>query len=107
MTGLEFESLVIAELYKQAKNLLSPVRFYHLRTTDGREVDLLIETPEGYLAFEIKMSDRVTRQDARHLFNLGEILDKPLLKAFVLSNDPSTRVFSEGICAVNAAMFLG
>ena len=107
MTGFEFESLVIAELYKQAKNLLSPVRFYHFRTTDGREVDLLIETPEGYLAFEIKMSDRVTRQDARHLFNLEEILDKPLLKAFVVSNDPSTRIISEGIYAVHAAMFLG
>lgn len=107
ITGSEFESLVIAELYKQAKAVFGPVQFHHLRTMDGKEVDLLVEIPDGYFAFEIKMSDRVTKNDARHLKNLSEMLDKPLLKAFILSNDPSTQYFSDDIIALHAAMFLG
>lgn len=107
ITGHEFESIVISELYKQAKNLLCEASFYHLRTQDGREVDLLVETRDGYYAFEVKMSENVTESDARHLRKLGEYLDKPVLAAFVVSNDPVTKNFGNGITAVNAAMFLG
>jgi len=107
LTGNEFESLIIAEIYKQAKNIQANVSFHHLRTQDGKEVDLLVETQDGYYAFEIKMADRVTPIDARHLQNLESILDKPLLHAFVLSNDNETHNFSDKITALHAAMFLG
>jgi predicted AAA+ superfamily ATPase len=104
--GNEFESAVIAEIYKQMKNILFPGLFYHLRTVDGREVDLLIETEKGYYAIEIKMANRVSDVDARHLNGLGFILDKPLLYSFLLSNDPAVRNISENILALPAAMFL-
>ncbi len=107
ITGNEFESLVIAEIYKQAKNSMIEASFYHLRTQDGREVDLLVELEEGYFAFEIKMTDKVSKTDARHLKNLDEILDKPLLNSFVLSNDHKTQQLGDKIIAVNANMFLG
>ena len=107
MTGGEFESLIVAEIYKQAKNMFADVSFYHLRTQDGREVDLLVETAEGYYAFEIKMADRVAPIDARHLSDVETILDKPLLHGFVLSNDTETHRFSDKITAVHAAMLLG
>ncbi len=107
LTGNEFESLIIAEIYKQAKNIQADVSFHHLRTQDGKEVDLLVETQDGYYAFEIKMADRVTPIDARHLQNLESILDKPLIHAFVLSNDNETHYFSDKITALHAAMFLG
>lgn len=107
ITGNEFESLVIAEIYKQVKNMQADARFYHLRTYDGKEVDLLIELADGYLAFEIKMKEVADKQDTRHLATLGEILDKPLIHSFLLTNDPETRQFSEGITAINTAYFLG
>lgn len=107
MTGNEFESLVVSEIYKQTKNLLKQASFYHLRTHDGREVDLLVELPEGYYAFEIKMAEHVSPTDARHLRNLQEFLDKPLLHSFLLSNDNQTHQFSDSITAVSAAYFLG
>lgn len=107
ITGHEFESLLVSELFKQAKNIFAPVSFYHLRTQDGREVDLIVETQDGYYAFEIKMSDNVTESDTRHLRKLGELLDKPVKGAFVLSNDPQTKDFQNGIRAVSAPMFLG
>ena len=107
MTGHEFESLIVSELYKQAKNILSPASFYHLRTLDGREVDLLVELPDGYYGFEIKMCNNVTDTDGRHLKNLSDFLDKPLKGAFVLSNDPQTKSLPDGVTAISAPMFLG
>ena len=107
MTGAEYESLVVAELYKQAKNVQAPVTFYHLRTHDGKEVDVLVETAKGYYAFEIKMAEHVQPSDARHLTALDAFLDKPLLQAFVLSNDAVTYSFGDKVTAVNANMFLG
>jgi predicted AAA+ superfamily ATPase len=107
MTGNEYESAIVAEIYKQAKNVQSPAQFSFLRTHDGMEVDLLLELADGYYAFEIKMADRVNHVDARHLRGLEKILDKPLKKAFLLSNDEETKCFDDKTLAVHAAMFLG
>lgn len=107
MNGHEFESLIASELYKQARNILSDAEFYHLRTSDGMEVDLLVDTTDGYYAFEIKMAERVSATDARHLARLGPILEKPLLGSFILSNDPETKILGKDVVAVNATMFLG
>jgi len=106
ITGFEFESLVVAELFKQLRSNRVDAPLYHLRTLDGREVDLLVELPSGYIAFEIKMTERVAASDARHLRGLAEFLDKPLIHSFILSQDPRTTVVSEGITAVHAAAFL-
>ena len=107
LTGGEFESAVVSEIYKQANNIRARVNFYYLRTHDGKEVDLLIETQDGYYAFEIKMAEHVSATDARHLRNLQEFLDKPLLHSFLLSNDNQTHQFSDSITAVSVAYFLG
>ena len=107
LTGQEFESLVVAEVFKQARALGLSVNFWHFRTLDGREVDLLVETPQGYFALEVKMSERVSSVDGRGLKGLAEFLDKPLLGSFVLSNDSVTRELSPGITAIQAAYFLG
>lgn len=106
--GNEFESIVISEIFKQIKQIDSRARFYHLRTADGREVDLIVEVESGYYAFEVKLTDHVSKTDARHLKDLGDILnDKPLLHSFVLSNDVQTQDLGNGITAVHAAYFLG
>jgi predicted AAA+ superfamily ATPase len=107
ITGNEFESLVIAEIYKQTKTIQKTVGFFHLRTQEGKEVDLLIELQDGYIAIEIKIKDVIDKQDIRHLKDLGELLDKPLLYALVLSNDPETKRFGDRIVALHAAYFLG
>jgi hypothetical protein len=105
-TGEEFKSAVVAEIYKQGRNAAIPAHFYHLRTRDGREVDLLLELETGFVAFEIKAARRVANTDARPLRNLADILDKPLLGAFLLSNDPDARILPDGIIALPAAWAL-
>lgn len=108
MSGNEYESAIISEIYKQAHSIAADTRFYHLRTQDGKEVDLLVETPDGYYAFEIKMAEKVVPTDGRHLRKLEEIVtDKPILKRYVISNDYQTKELEPGILAINAAMLLG
>ena len=99
-TGPEFEGAIVAEIYKQVRNLRLPVDCYHLRTADGREVDLLIETEGGYVPIEIKSKNKVSYKDARHLRRLEEILDKPVLQALVLSNDPHIRDLGDGVMGI-------
>lgn len=106
LNGHEFESAIISEIYKQAKITNEDLFFYHLRTADGREVDLLIEKEHGYIAIEIKKSESIRSVDAKHLKGLDEILDKPLLHRFVISNDLSSRDLGDGITAIPAVQFL-
>ncbi len=106
MSGNEFESAIAAEIYKQLKAIGFNGSLYHLRTHDGKEIDILLETENGYIPIEIKMTANVTRKDAKHLFKLDEILDKPVIKSFVLSNDHDIKTFGDSIIAMPAAMFL-
>ena len=107
MTGNEFESLVIAEIYKQIKNYRLPVTCYHIRTQDGREVDFLLETADYFIAIEVKMTERVSQSDARHLVNLQSLLNKPLKQCFIQSNDVNVRYFGDNIIALHVGAFLG
>ena len=52
--GHEFESAVVAEVVKQCRTARLPVELSHLRTTDGREIDLLIERDDGFIAIEYR-----------------------------------------------------
>lgn len=95
--GLEWESAVIAEIYKQVKTADLPVDLHHLRTLDGREVDLLIENEQGFIAIECKMTTNPSRHDVRALRNLTNLLDKPLLAGLVVCNEDAVRRFDADI----------
>ncbi|MDD3685707.1 MAG: DUF4143 domain-containing protein, partial [Bacteroidales bacterium] len=106
LSGHEFESAIVSEIFKQAKQSMSDLSFYHLRTSDGREVDLLIELEHGYIAIEIKQSSFVRNEDAKHLKGLETILDKPVLYKYVLSNDLSYKDLGDGVIGMPAVQFL-
>lgn len=89
--GAEFETAVVGEFWKAVKTLRLPVDPFHLRTVDGKEIDLLLERDDGYIAIECKASPHVEKSDARHFAGLDAILDKPLLAALVVSEDPDFR----------------
>jgi predicted AAA+ superfamily ATPase len=107
MTGNEFESAIIAEIYKQIKTYRLPLRCYHFRTLDGREIDLLLEGEDYFIAIEVKMTENVTKIDAKHFNGLQDFLTKPLKHCFVLSNDNEIKHFGDNITAMHAADFLG
>lgn len=102
--GAEFESTVVSEIHKQCRSLRVPIEPYHLRTLDGREIDLLLEREDGYIAVECKHTENVTPHDFRHLNGLDRILDKPLLLSLVVSADSAPRqVVSDAFCGWNVA----
>lgn len=107
ITGEEFESIVVSEIVKQISTVSMNIPLYHLRTYDGKEVDLILEFPDSYLAFEIKKSEKITPREAKNLIGLEHILDKPLKHAYILSNDHKTHQIQKNITAVNVNMFLG
>lgn len=106
LNGHEFESAIVGEIYKQINNSNAALTCYHLRTSDGREVDLLIESEKGYIAIEIKKSSTIRSVDAKHLNGLEDILDKPILHKFILSNDLKIKHFDNNVIALPAAKFL-
>ena len=62
------ETFTVNELRRQAAALDDPLRFCHYRDTRGREVDLLIERPDGRLiAVEVKAGATVRPADAKWL----------------------------------------
>jgi len=105
-TGNEFESIVIAEIYKQIKTYRLPLTCYHLRTQGGKEIDLLLEATDYFIAIEIKKTEHVSKADARNFSDLQDILNKPLRQCFILSNDKETHYFADNITAVHVAAFL-
>jgi predicted AAA+ superfamily ATPase len=93
--GHEFESTVASEIIKTVDTQRLPWQIHHLRTSDGREIDLLLEHEKGYIAIECKMTDHTTRHEARHFKELADILDKPLLLNLVVSKDPEIKQLCE------------
>ncbi|MEK7391061.1 MAG: DUF4143 domain-containing protein, partial [Fibrobacterota bacterium] len=89
--GAEFETAVVGEFWKAIKTQRLPVDPYHLRTVDGKEIDLLLERDDGYIAIECKSGAHVTGSDARHFAGLEKILDKPVLLGLVISEDSDFR----------------
>jgi predicted AAA+ superfamily ATPase len=106
LTGSEYESAIVAEIYKQIKTYGLPLTCYHLRTQDGREIDLLLEAEDHFIVIEIKMTERVNHTDARHLHDLQNILNKPIKQSFILSNDMQMRALDDHVTAMYAAAFL-
>ena len=106
--GAEFESAVVSEIYKQCKNANIQIQLHHLRTSDGREIDLLIERDDGYIAIECKLGEKTQKKDAKHFKALDTILDKPVLLSLVVSNDLEIKKLSDAPAVWNipAALLL-
>lgn len=62
------EAFVFTELLKLRGLTGDAFEIYHLRDRDGREIDFVLETPDGrVLAIEVKASASPSRSDANHL----------------------------------------
>ena len=73
------------------------INLYHLRTLDGREVDLLLESEQGFIPIECKMTTHPSRNDFQAMRNLEVLLDKPLLAGLVVCNKDTVSRFDAGI----------
>ncbi len=108
LNGEQFETAVVAEVLKTMAAARMEAELSHLRTHDGREVDLLIRVPSGgYVAMEVKSSSRAAPVHARHLRGLDAFLDGPLLAALVVHPGRGVSTLPGGIFALPPAVLFG
>lgn len=81
--GSLFETYVVIDFWKRSLHHGQTPSYYYLRTRDGLEVDLLIETDDKLVPIEIKTTSTVTQEHAASLLkiqnDLGTIITTPHL----------------------------
>lgn len=84
--GHLLETFVVGELQKQVSWMTAPVTTGHWRTSDGDEVDFVIEFDDGaVVAFEVKAGERVRGPDLRGLRKLRDALGTRFVGGVALS----------------------
>ncbi len=95
--GHIFENMVIAESIKRYAQLGERVNAFFYRTSDGVEVDLILEHKGRLGAYEIKLAKSLRRDMAQSL--TAFIQEHPVHKACVLSLQETHLFLAEGVVA--------
>lgn len=94
--GHLLETFVVGELRKQASWLDDPVTLGHWRTSDGAEVDLVVEYDDGrVVAFEVKASERAPGKDFRGLAQLRDLLGERFIGGVMLTTGTRSYTYEE------------
>lgn len=94
--GHLLETFVVGELRKQASWLDEPVALGHWRTSDGAEVDLVVEYDDGrVVAFEVKASERAPGKDFRGLAQLRDLLGARFIGGIVLTTGSRSYTYED------------
>jgi predicted AAA+ superfamily ATPase len=95
------ENFVASELIKQLSFTDLRATLFHFRTSDGKEVDFVLEQPNGHLAgIEVKAADRVQASDFKGLLELQQQTGDDFRCGVVLYQGTETVAFGEKLWAV-------
>lgn len=96
--GNLLEIFVVGEIRKQVSWLDEPVTLGHWRTSDGAEVDLVVECDDGgVLAFEVKANERATGRDFAGLEQLRDALGARFCAGVVFTTGRSSFTYADRI----------
>ncbi|WP_423920468.1 ATP-binding protein [Candidatus Poriferisodalis sp.] len=99
--GALHESFAVNELRRQAAAIAPDLRFSHYRDSRGREVDLLIERPDGrFIAVEVKAGATVRPADAKWMAWLRDLVGDRFELGIVLHTGRQPIRLSERIFAL-------
>ena len=100
LLGRLIETFVVAQVRAECA-LMSPTpRLHHLRTNEGREIDLVIEVgARRLIAIEIKATATPDPGDARHLRWFRRELGDQQVTSVLLHTGPETLTFDDGTVA--------
>ncbi len=99
--GHIFENFVATELLKQLASSEEAAELYHFRTSDGKEVDFVLERPNGKLsAIEVKGRDAVTESDFKGLKELRGQTGGDFICGIVLYRGNKIIPFADSLWAV-------
>lgn len=95
------ENYVATELLKLIQNADIQAQLYFYRTRDGREVDFVLETPQGKLVgIEVKMAEKISEQDLAGLKELEEVAGKDYLGGIILCHTPRVLPYGKKVLLV-------
>jgi predicted AAA+ superfamily ATPase len=99
--GHVLENYVAIELTKLLSFSESGAELYHFRTSDGKEVDFVLEKPNGNLwGIEVKNSDTVSAKDFNGLKLFAELTGKDFQGGIVLYSGKEAVPFGQNLWAV-------
>lgn len=95
------ENFVATELLKQLSNSDIKAELYHFRTSDGKEVDFILERPDGsVLAIEVKRAETVNIDDFKGIKVFQELAGKDFIGGIVLYSGKDVAPFGSNLWAV-------
>ncbi len=95
------ETFAVNELRRQASAVAPELHFCHYRDSRGREIDLLIERPDGRLiAVEVKAGATVRPADAKHLRWLQDLVGDRFELGLILYTGQQPLAISNRILAL-------
>ena len=101
LAGRLLETLVVCELRRQAGWAATQPELYHYRDDQQREIDVVVEWPDGSLAgIEVKSSATVRGKDFAALRHLQRNLGAKFLCGIILYTGQRTLPFGPGLWAV-------
>lgn len=102
--GNIFETFVFSELLKAARysEIITNIFFY--RTQDKKEIDFIIERPEGVIAIEVKLSQTINMEDFKHIIYLKRNLPE-FKRGYLIYIGERVLPFGEGLFALPAGVF--
>lgn len=102
LLGALFEHLVGLSVQVYAGDIAT---VHHFRSNNGdHEVDLIVETADGVVAFEVKLSAGATDADCKHLRWLKARLGDRLLDAALINTGKHAYRRADGIAVIPAAL---
>ncbi len=103
--GHVFENFVATELLKHLSSADISAQLHHFRTSDGKEVDFVLERPDGSLAaIEVKGRDAVNIDDFKGLKELNNQVGDSFLSGIVIYRGNKTIPFGDKLWAVPVEM---
>jgi predicted AAA+ superfamily ATPase len=99
--GLIVENFVVMELKKQLAWSETLPNLYHFRTTADKEVDIVLEAPDGRIVgVEVKSSGDVNAHDFAGMKELAEIAGNKFHRGIVLYTGRETVSFGPNLAAI-------
>ncbi len=95
------ETFVFSELLKQTTWTCGKKRFFHLRTRDGKEVDIVVRNGAGkVVGIEVKAGKNVSTSDFSGLQALAEACGDSFIKGIILYDGTETRPYKDKFMAL-------
>lgn len=97
MAGALFETACVSQLFKRLSVWGDEKKLYFFRSTDGVEVDILLESGNNIYPLEIKLSSTIVSSKVRNISKWFKLTGKMKSQSFVVSTATNIGNVAEGV----------